>query len=145
MNITKPALENLEKRYEKEKEKILKYAPLDGTIIFDNFRTRFKDYLDDEFTKIRLETNPQFLNGILVKIHKFDSFFELLPMIEYLESVGFECKGSEDYPEIGRRTFSFKKASIGADLKLMCFVSEDAKGCHRVEDGVETKYKIVCG
>lgn len=83
------------------------------------------------------------VNGVLLRMHGVKSFYaDVLPVLEKFELFGMSCKGSDDYPEAGRRTFEF-----GEHIRLMVFVDSNAEAgaCRVVETGeLAPVKKIVC-
>lgn len=137
----KTAMQELEEYYADTARKIQTYGPeihalVRATELFPDLVAR-KQYGDRDFD-IDIGWQDNTVKGPRIRVKELENFADVLPLLEFLDANGFECKGSDDYAELGRRTYQCGRISV------MCFVANAAEGCHRVQCGTEPVYKLVC-
>lgn len=134
------------------RERVLALAPTAAAVCDAVFG--FADTIPGFDIRVGYEINS--LQGVNVYCGELfsglPSIRDAFPLLKALRAAGFKPRGTSDFPEIGRRTYTYRRDgdSVDHSVNVSCFLATGANAtganCCFEQVGVEEKpvYKLVC-
>ena len=141
-------LEEIDREHERQRERAEQYLahwkpvraacePFIGQLVRCSYKS-----------PVAVSVAPQQLKGILIKCYGVRTFRDVTPLLRAIRRAGYEMQEPEDYPEIGRRMWSFRPTGMpDVVAHVLAFVRKDGEGagCRVVTRTKEVEVReIVC-